>query len=140
MYDDPVDGASTGDGDSWDELFRTRMNPLAQDYVRLPIEADLTTDLGEKSEIELYDTLVDLEEMVKESVLSFGPYVHGEKYHFLDIYRTAEKVTDELASRGMVEASTSSWPGPWGHETPGLHIDAKDRDLHVDINYFKYNW
>lgn len=140
MYADTVDGASTGDGDAWDELFRTRMNPLAHDYVRLPIDVDLTAGLGEKSEIELYDTLMDLEEKVKESVLGFGPYVHGEKYHFLDIYRTADKVVDELVSRGLVETSTSSWPGPWGHETPGLHVDAKDRDLHVDINYFKYNW
>ena len=102
----------------------------------LHLDAAYTGDLTSYSDVELFDMLNELPGIMEQSVMLLNPRAGGSVYHFQEVYGATNKLVGELETRELVDVERTPRPGPYGSTTIALHVEAKDRDLAVDIDYF----
>jgi len=95
-----------------------------------------TGDLSSQSDVRLFDMLAELPGIMEQSVMLLNPRAGGSVYHFQEVYGASNKLVEELETRELVDVERTPRPGPYGSTTFALHVEAKDRDLAVDIDYF----
>jgi hypothetical protein len=101
----------------------------------VPLENSYLENPREMSDIQLYDALIGLSDKVERSVMWCQPQCEGTVYRYQEVYEAAVRVIGELESRDLVEVETTPRKGPYGIPIPGYTVDARDRDLHVIVDW-----